>query len=50
MLHTLKCGTENGDTEMLNFTSKIVPYGAGYDDGESEEINTSQSGKAIKRK
>ena len=27
----MKCGTENEDTEVLNFTSKLVPFGSGYD-------------------
>ena len=50
MFHDLKCSTANEDTETLNFTSKIVPSGAGYDDAESKEMNTSQGGQSRKRK
>ena len=36
LFYAMKCGTEDEDTDFLNFTSKIVPHGAGYDDGDSE--------------
>lgn len=34
LFYAMKCGTEEEDVEVLNFTSKMVPFGAGYDDGE----------------
>ena len=36
LFHAVKSGTEEEDTDMLKFTSKIVPHGAGYDDGDNE--------------
>ena len=36
----MKCGTKEEDTEVLNFTSKIVPHGAGYDYGDFDVAGT----------
>ena len=50
MFHTLKCGTENEDTEILNFNSKILPFGAWLDDGVGDEIHGSCRWDSQKRK
>lgn len=46
----MKCGTDDGDVEIINFTSKVVPFGAGYDDGEVESAVNPSGGDSIKRK
>ena len=43
LFESMKCVTEDEDTEILNYTSKIVPYGAGYDDDDDDDIGRSLS-------
>lgn len=50
MFYAMKCGTEEEDTEVLNFTSKIVPFGAGYDDGDALSHDSPSGGSSRKRK
>ena len=46
----MKCGTEDEDTDVLKFTSKIVPHGSGYDDGDNENLTALPGGDSRKRK
>jgi len=50
LFHALRCGTESEDTEVLTFTSKNVPHGAGYDDDDSgSEQRADRGGNKRKR-
>ena len=50
LFYAMKWGTENEDTEVLNFTSKLAPLGLGYDDGADETTHTPGGGDSRKRK
>ena len=50
MFHTLKCGTKSQDTEVLNFTSKTLPFNAGNDYGDGDEIHGFEGGYSRNRK
>ena len=50
LFYALKCVTEEEDVELLNFTSKIVPFGAGYDDGDMPSSLSPHNGDSRKRK
>ena len=48
--YAMKCGTEEEDKDVLNFTSRILPYGAGYDDGDNENLAAPPVGDSRKQK
>ena len=51
LFYALRCGTSQQDTDVLNFTCKIIPHGAGYDDDDGEEAaNSHTNGIGRKRK
>ena len=44
----MKSGTGKEDPDVRNFTSKIVPHGAGYSDGDNENLSAPPGGDSIK--
>ena len=50
LFYAMKCGIKEEDTEVLNFTSKMVPHGAGYDDGDVDVAGTPSGKDSRKRK
>lgn len=45
MIYTMKCGTQQQDTELLKFAYKLAPHGAGFDDGETERDSSGPTRK-----
>ena len=45
LFYFMQCETEAEDTEVLNFTLKLVPHGGGYDD-DDDDIDHQPGGSA----
>ncbi len=50
MFYAMRCGTAEEDVDVLNFTCKLAPDGAGYDDGDDNGGLPAVGGSARKKR
>ena len=49
LFYVMKCGTMSEDTDVLNFTCKLMPHGAGLDDGDDYDDEASRAGGSARK-
>lgn len=50
LFYALRCGTDAEETEILNFTSKMAPFGSGFDDDDDADTLSARGGSQRKRR